>query len=137
MKTVVLLTLLTAVVPVFAADGQEGAVGYGEIAKYGSYAGNMDKYRARPLDTLAHAEAGYKTRRQSIRPTLPAKKYSAGRTAEHRPTGTIVRDGGGTESRSVAIPGGRAMLTPTNQVPQNAVFIGIPYRSSPAPHNDR
>lgn len=137
MKTVVLLTLLTAIVPAFAADGQEGAVGYGEIAKYGSYAGNMDKYRAHPLDTLTHAEAAYKTRRRAVRPTLSSKQGTGTRMAEHRPTGTLVRDGGGTESRSVAIPGGRAMLTPTNQVPQNAVFVGIPYRSSTASRIDR
>lgn len=137
MKTVVLLTLLAAAVPAFAAGGREDAAAYGEIAKYGSYAGNMDKYRARPLDTLARAEAGYKTRRLPVRPTLPAKKDSAGRTAASRPGGTLIRDGGGEQSRSVAIPGGRALLTPSNQVPQNAVFIGIPYRSSPASRIDR
>lgn len=136
MKTVVLLTLLTAIVPAFAADGQEGAVGYGEVAKYGSYAGNMDKYRARSLDTLAHAEAAYKTQRRAARPTLPPKKDSAGRATASRPSGTLVRDGG-EKSRSVTIPGGRAMLTPTYQAPQNAIFIGIPYRSSPADRHDR
>lgn len=123
--------------PAFAADRQEGAVGYGEIAKYGSYAENMDKYRARPLDTLAHAEAGYKTRRRAVRPTLPPKKDSAGRVTASRPGGTLVRDSGGEKSRSVTIPGGRALLTPAYQVPQNAVFIGIPYRSSPVDRHDR
>lgn len=136
MKTVVLLTLLTAIVPAFAADGQEGAVGYGEIAKYGSYAGNMDKYRARPLDTLTHAETAYKTRRRAVHPTLSPKQGAGTRATEHRPAGALVRDGG-EKSRSVTIPGGRAMLTPTYQAPQNAIFIGIPYRSSPADRHDR
>lgn len=137
MKTVVLLTLLAAVVPAFASDGQEGVAVYGEIAKYGSYAENMDRYRARPLDTLAHAEAGYKTRRRAVRPTLPPKKDSADRATASRPSGTLVRDSDGAKSRSVTIPGGRALLTPAYQVPQNAVFIGIPYRSSPADRHDR
>lgn len=129
--------MLAAAVPAFAAGGREDAAAYGEIAKYGSYADNMDRYRARPLDTLVHAEAAYKTRRRAVRPTLSSKQGADTRTAEHRPTGTLVRDGGGTESRSVAIPGGRALLTPSNQVPQNAVFIGIPYRSSPVSRIDR
>lgn len=137
MKTVVLLTLLTAIVPAFAADGQEGAVGYGEIAKYGSYAGNMDKYRARPLDTLAHAEAGYKTRRLPVRPTLPAKKDPAGRVAASRPTGrlsaTEAANNRAVSPYLAAVPS----LTPSNQVPQNAVFVGIPYRSSPVSRIDR
>lgn len=137
MKTVVLLTLLAAVVPAFASGGRDDAAVYGEIAKYGSYAENMDKYRARPLDTLTHAEAGYKTRRRAVRPTLSPKQGTGAHATEHRPAGTLVRDSDGTKSRSVTIPGGRAMLTPTYQVPQNAVFIGIPYRSSPADRHDR